>query len=143
MGLLSSFVSLFRRNTQAATQAAQHLQQSALTPPMPPSNLGPATYPLSKMNDADKAYLVRMDVPYRVATQGRQIWFDICTDDAGKTWADLGSDTTAAGKAWQAQIVAAVNYADRLPHVYQSDPAQYAGPLRMVLGAAGAKYAKK
>ena len=142
MGLLASIASIFRRNAAAANAAAaQRSTPFGAALPLPPTNFGAATYPLSKLAEADEAYLTRMDVSYRQATRGRQIWFDILTDDAGKTWLDLGGDGTSAGKA-QARISAIINAADRLPNVYQYDPTQYKGPLVQVLGAAVAKYRK-
>ena len=143
MSLLDSIRNIFRRNTAAANAAAaQRSTPFGAALLLPPTNFGAATYPLSKLAEADEAYLTRMDVSYRQATRGRQIWFDILTDDAGKMWLDLGGDGTSVGKALQARIVAIINAADRLPNVYQYDPTQYKGPLVQVLGAAVAKYRK-
>jgi len=95
---------------------------------------------VAKVADADAAYLYHLSTLYSKATGGRQIFFDILTDDAGKTWFDLGADSTPAGKLMQTRVNNVINYQGDA--VKGSDPTKYKGPLVQVLGAAVAKYRK-
>ena len=112
------------------------------TPPTPtpkpiPTPPTATSYPISRLTDDDKRWLVRMAAAYSVALRtipgAHQLLPDILTDGRGNTVWDLGGPQ-GGGAGMQTAINRIINSASAGGDLYDSsyNPATYTGPLKAV-----------